>query len=134
MFPATHMIHQLSSSSNPTNGPGWIQKLLLLVEGLDLLLLSCATGNSTRTMNDELSASRRYCTVPLIVFTSFWLMCRPRPSRDTPGPWRNISCISASGTPGAGWTSLQGSIHGLNSCYFQGDSAYPANRFQIAFS
>lgn len=78
----------------------------LLVEGLDRLLLSWATGNSIRMMNDEVSASRRYCTVPLIVFTSFWHMYRPRPSLDTSGLCRNISCIRASGTPGAGWTIL----------------------------
>ena len=78
----------------------------LLVEGLDRLLLSWAIGNSIRMMNDEVSASRRYCTVPLIVFTSFWHMYRPRPSLDTPGLCRNISCIRASGTPGAGWTIL----------------------------
>lgn len=85
----------------------WVQERQnLLVEGLDRLLLSWATGNSTRTTNDDLSASRRYCTVPLIVFTSFWLMYSPRPSLDTSGLCRNISWIRASGTPGAGWTIL----------------------------
>jgi hypothetical protein len=75
-------------------------------EGLDRLLLSWATENSIKMMNEEVSASCRYCNVPLIVFTSFWLMYRPRPSLDTPGLCWNISCIRASGTPGAGWTIL----------------------------
>lgn len=65
-----------------------------------------ANGNSTRIIKDDLSASLRYCTVPFIIFTSFWLMYRLRPSLETWGLWWNISWIRFSGTPGAGWVIL----------------------------
>ena len=66
-----------------------------------------ANGNSTKIMKDDISASLRYCTVPFIIFTSFWLMYRPRPSLETPWLWWNISWTKSSGIPGAGWVILR---------------------------
>lgn len=63
-------------------------------------------GNSIRIIKDDLSASLRYCTVPFMIFTSFWQMYRPSPSLETPWLWWNISWIRSSGIPGAGWVIL----------------------------
>lgn len=59
-----------------------------------------------RMMNDEVSASRIYCTVPFIIFTSFWLMYRPRPSFELSLLSSNISWIKCAGIPGTGWMIL----------------------------
>lgn len=71
------------------------------------LLVFWTKGSSTRIMKEEVSASLRYCTVPFMIFTSFWLMYRTRPSLEMPRLWWNISCTKASGIPGAGWMILQ---------------------------